>query len=95
VVGQAVSPVIKVASNSAIYQRLAGDMDVNAGIAIESPDGLQAAAEEITRIVTRAAAGDPTRSEALGHMESYISDGYFNPVAGGCRNPAEADDTRA
>ena len=68
-----------------MYQRLAGDMDVNAGIAIESPDGLQAAAEEITRIVARAAAGDPTRSEALGHMESYISDGCFKSDQGTCR----------
>ena len=31
VVGQAVAPVIKVVSNSRVYQRLADDMDVNAG----------------------------------------------------------------
>ena len=93
VVGQAVSPVIKVASNSAMYRRLAGDMDVNAGIAVETPDGLQAAADEIARIVARAAAGGQTRSEALGHMESYISDGYFKPGPGGCRSPAESDET--
>jgi altronate hydrolase len=85
VVGQAVSPVIKVASNSAMYQRLAGDMDVNAGIAIEIPDGLQAAAEKIAHVVARAAAGAPTRSETLGHMESYISDGCFKSDQGTCR----------
>ncbi|MCP4249617.1 MAG: UxaA family hydrolase [bacterium] len=93
VVGQAVSPVIKVASNSEMYRRLAGDMDVNAGVAVQTPDGLQVVAEEIARVVARTAAGDPTRAEALGHMESYISDGYFKPGPGICRNPGEAEET--
>ena len=85
VVGQAISPVIKIASNSEMYRRLAGDMDVNAGRAIEATDGLKTVAEEIARVVAQTVSGEPTRSEALGHMESYISDGYFKPGVGNCR----------
>ena len=83
VVGEAIAPVIKVASNSEMYQRMAGDMDVDAGIALLSTDGLELAAEAIARQVIRAAGGGQTRSEALGHMESYVSDGHFEP--GSCR----------
>jgi altronate dehydratase large subunit len=85
VVGQAISPVIKIASNSKMYRHLAGDMDVNAGCAIEIPNGLEVVAEDIARVVAQTVAGEQTRSEALGHMESYISDGYFKPGAGNCQ----------
>jgi altronate dehydratase large subunit len=86
VVGHAVSPIIKVASNSKIFSRLAGDMDVNAGIAPETPDGLELVADEIARTVIHTASGNQTKAEICGHMESYISDGYFKPEGINCRD---------
>jgi altronate hydrolase len=93
VVGHAVSPVIKVASNSEMYRRLSGDMDVDAGVAVQTPDGLQVVAEEIARVVIRSAAGDLTRAEVLGHMENYISDGYFKQGLDICQSPREVEKT--
>ena len=85
VVGQAISPVIKVCSNTEVFDRMKDDMDVNAGFVADGQGGLNEAADRIEAAVMAAAGGLPTRSEALGHMESYISDGYFEPPRPGCR----------
>ena len=81
VVGQAVAPVIKVCSNTATYRAMEDDMDVNAGSILDGDAGPEGVAADIFSAVVRAAAGRPSRSEALGHQESHVSDGWFKPRA--------------
>jgi altronate hydrolase len=67
------APSIKVSTNTATYERMTDDMDVNAGKVIEGVS-LQDAAKELFELVVNVASGQPSKSEAQGVGESE-----FNP----------------
>lgn len=84
VVGSAVSPVIKVCSNPDTTRAMAEDMDVDAGRVIEGRGTLPDVAGEIVDLVARVAAGEQTRSEALGHQEFCLTYKSFEPLGPAC-----------
>lgn len=84
VVGSAIAPVIKVCANPATYERLADDMDVNAGRILAGHASLQQVGDEIVELVARVANGEPTCSEALGHQEFILTYKQFEPSGPGC-----------
>ena len=59
------APSIKVASNSALYQRMADDMDVNAGRVLEG-EPIEKVAADLIDLAVAVASGQPSKSEALG-----------------------------
>jgi altronate hydrolase len=67
------APTIKVATNTPLYRRMAGDMDVNAGRVLEDAS-LDEVGAEIFELMLRVAAGEPTKSERHG-----IGEEEFNP----------------
>ena len=67
------APTIKVASNSALYERMPGDMDVDAGRML-SGTPLAEVGGEIFELMLRVASGEPTKSERHG-----IGEEEFNP----------------
>ena len=60
------SPSIKLATNTATYERMTDDMDINCGDILDGGVSIEQKGEEIFQAVLRAASGEPTRSEALG-----------------------------
>jgi altronate dehydratase large subunit len=84
VVGQAIAPVIKGVSNTPVYRRMEGDMDVNGGTIADGTESVEDVAEHIVEAVRRAAAGHPTKSEALGHQEFVLSYKTYEPLGPGC-----------
>lgn len=84
VVGQAVAPVIKVVSNSRVFQRLSDDMDVNAGTIADGAETIEQVGERILARVIETAAGIPTRSEALGHQEFVLNYKTYEPLGPSC-----------
>jgi altronate hydrolase len=62
-------PVIKIATNSAMYRRMSEDMDVNAGAIAEGERTVQEVGREIFDLLLRVASGAKTHSEELGHKE--------------------------
>ena len=85
VVGQAVAPVIKVVSNSRVYQRLADDMDVNAGTIADGAETIDQVGERILeRRSSKSRRGAPTRSEALGHQEFVLNYKTYEPIGPSC-----------
>jgi altronate hydrolase len=84
VVGSAIAPVIKICANPETYQRLEGDMDVNAGRIIDEGASIQDIGGEIFSLVQRVAAGDLTKSEALGHQEFVLGYKSFEPLGPSC-----------
>ena len=58
-------PSIKVASNSALYQRMTDDMDVNAGRVLEG-EAIEKVAADLIDLAVAVASGQPSKSEALG-----------------------------
>ena len=72
VVGSVVSPVIKVCANPKTYEKLSGDMDVNAGAILTGERTMAEVSEEIVQKVEGLAKGEKSLSEALGHRESVL-----------------------
>ena len=84
VVGSAISPVIKVAANPDMYERLHEDMDINAGKIITGEAGLEDIGNEIFDLVKQVAAGQSTKSEDLGHAEFILTYKSFEPIGPAC-----------
>ena len=84
VVGSAISPVIKVCANPATYERLADDMDVNAGRILTGHASIEEVGNEIVDLVARVANGECTKSEDLGHQEFILTYKQFEPIGPRC-----------
>jgi altronate dehydratase large subunit len=84
VVGQALSPVIKGVSNSRVFQRMEGDMDVNGGTIADGIETVEDVGRHVVEAVIMAASGTPTKSEALGHQEFVLSYKTYEPLGPGC-----------
>jgi altronate dehydratase large subunit len=84
VVGSALAPVVKIAANPHMYQRLSDDMDINAGKIINGGSSIDDVGTEIYDLVLSAAAGTKTKSEALGHAEFILTYKSFEPIGPAC-----------
>lgn len=62
-------PVLKIATNSGLYRRMSGEMDIDAGVIL---DGVPMArvAHEIAEAIIASASGEPTRAERPGLGDS-------------------------
>ena len=84
VVGSALAPVIKIAANPQMYERLSDDMDVNAGRIISEGAEVDEVGLEILDCVKRVSSGEPTKSEELGHTEFILTYKSFEPIGPAC-----------
>jgi altronate hydrolase len=64
------TPSLKLASNSAMYQRLEEDMDINCGPVVDGDASVEELGERIFAKILAAASGEPTKSEALGYGDN-------------------------
>ena len=60
------TPCIKVSTNSEMYARMAGDMDLNCGDIVTDGVSVEAKGEELFEMLIRIASGEQTKSEELG-----------------------------
>lgn len=60
------SPTVKLATNTPMYQKMTGDMDINCGAVIDGDKTLDAMGEEIFAEILDIASGRKSKSEALG-----------------------------
>lgn len=67
------SPTIKLASNTPMYERMAGDMDVNCGGVIDGTASLDEMGREIFDKILAVASGEKSKSEALGVGEEEFA----------------------
>jgi len=70
--GAPIAPVIKVSSNSDIYQRMKENMDINAGEILEGKESIKSVGERIFKEIIEVASGKITKAETLGHYEFAI-----------------------
>jgi altronate hydrolase len=66
VLGCKPTPVIKLASNSAMYQRLSGDMDINCGTIVDGEKSLDEMGAIVFQGILDTASGKKTKSEHFG-----------------------------
>ena len=73
-------PGIKLASNTEMYQRLSGDMDINCGRIVDGEASVQEMGEAIFRMILETASGKKTRSEELGLGDNEFVPWQIGPV---------------
>ena len=71
-IGSPVAPVIKVSSNSALYQRMRENIDIDAGTITDGTESIPSVGEQIFTEIINVASGKLTRAEILGHNEFAI-----------------------
>jgi altronate dehydratase large subunit len=71
--GCPIAPVIKVATNSAMYQRMRDDMDMDAGTIMSAGETLAEVGQRIFDEIVSVSSGKQTAAEAWGHNEFAIS----------------------
>jgi len=69
-VGNPIAPVIKIASNTPVYKKMADDMDLNAGTVLEG-EPLLKVVQRIFEFLLKVANGAFTSAERLGHRELF------------------------
>jgi altronate hydrolase len=84
VVGSAIAPVVKVCGNPETFTRLSDDMDINAGAILTGETTLQDVGNEVFDTTLAVAAGQPSRSERLGHQEFILTYKTFEPIGPSC-----------
>jgi len=72
-IGNAIAPVIKLTSNSSIFQRMPGDMDLSAGGVIDGTESIDSVAARLLEYIRRVASGEVlTRAEEVHHREFQV-----------------------
>jgi altronate dehydratase large subunit len=73
VTGAAIAPVIKVATNTPMYEKMTDNMDINAGTIVDGTETLQDVGRRLFEKVIAVANGEQTRSEEWGCNEFGIN----------------------
>lgn len=68
-IGFPVVPIIKISTNSRIARAMEDNIDINAGTIVEGAESIQDVGAKIFEQIRRAASGERTKSEILGHHE--------------------------
>jgi altronate hydrolase len=80
VLGCKPTPVIKLASNSAMYQRLSGDMDINCGLIADGEKSLAKMGTVVFQEILDTASGKKTKSEAFGFGDNEFVPWHIGAV---------------
>jgi len=64
------APVIKISTNTNMYQRMSGDMDINAGNILDGSSDFTTSTAALFEMVIEVASGEQTKSEAFGMGEA-------------------------
>jgi len=70
--GNAITPVIKVISNTPAYNRMKDDTDINAGTILEGTENVEDVGERIYNMILQVANGQQTKAEILGDNEFAV-----------------------
>lgn len=70
--GSPIAPTIKVATNTAMFQRMGDNMDINAGTVITGDETVEQVGERIFAEMLEVASGKMTKAEVLGHNDFSI-----------------------
>ncbi|HLQ77866.1 MAG TPA: UxaA family hydrolase [Terriglobia bacterium] len=72
-IGNAIAPVIKLTSNSSVFQRMPGDMDLSAGGVIDGTETVESVGTRLLEYIRQVAGGDVlTKAEEVHHREFQV-----------------------
>jgi altronate hydrolase len=71
--GNAIAPVIKLTSNTAVFRRMAGDMDLSAGGVIDGAESIDSVGARLFEYIQQVASGEiQTKAEQVKHREFQV-----------------------
>ena len=71
-IGNAIAPVIKIGSNGALYKRMPGDIDLNAGVILDDHTPIDQVGRQLFDQILAVASGQAVKAEENGHREFMI-----------------------
>jgi altronate hydrolase len=71
-IGNAIAPVVKIGSNGALYRRMSGDIDFNAGVVLDESRPIEEVGRELFQTILAVASGQSVKAEENGHREFMI-----------------------
>jgi altronate dehydratase len=72
-IGNAIAPVVKLASNNEIFERMKEDIDMSAGDVLDGAKSVEAIGEEVFEHVRKVASGEiPAKAEIHKHREFQV-----------------------
>lgn len=74
------SPSIKLATNTALFNKQEDDMDVNCGTIIDGTSSVDKVGEDIFNLILRIASGDKSKSEQWGYGEDEFAPWVLGPT---------------
>ena len=80
VLGCKPTPVIKLASNTTMYRKLAGDMDINCGLIADGEKSMDEMGAAVFQHILDTASGRKTRSEAFGFGDNEFVPWHIGAV---------------
>jgi altronate hydrolase len=80
VLGCKPTPVLKMASNTAMYQKLSDDMDINCGLIADGEKSLDEMGEAVFRRILDTASGKKTKSETYGFGDNEFVPWHIGAV---------------
>jgi altronate hydrolase len=83
-VGAPLAPVIKITGNSGTFIKMSDDMDLDAGPILSGERSFDLMADELETLVASVCAGEPTKSERLGHREFSVECKYQDATGRRC-----------
>src|SRR6188508_2193149 len=67
------SPSLKLATNTAMFNKQEDDMDINCGVIVDGKASIQEVGQQFFEIILRTASGEQSKSEAMGYGEDEFA----------------------
>jgi altronate hydrolase len=74
------SPSLKLATNSALFDRQEEDMDINCGVIVDGKASIQEVGQQFFDMIVKTASGQPSKSEIFGYGEDEFAPWVLGPT---------------
>jgi len=74
------SPSLKLATNTALWNRQEEDMDINCGVVVDGKASVQDVGQQIFELILKTASGQPSKSEIFGYGDDEFAPWILGPT---------------
>ena len=74
------SPSLKLATNTALFERQEEDMDINCGVIVDGKASIHEVGQQFFQMIVKTASGQPSKSEIFGYGEDEFAPWVLGPT---------------
>ena len=74
------APSLKLATNTALWNRQEEDMDINCGVIVDGKASIQEVGQEFFELILKTASGQPSKSEIFGYGDNEFAPWQLGPT---------------